>query len=105
MAIRQLLRRDLDKPITVQLQESQDLKDKQKADGTNAARENARTGNGHAKIRLKLRTGREEMVKTRDRPLSSDLPKPFKMPEKFYEYPWEVQRTMAIRQQLRARQQ
>ena len=86
MAIRQLLKGD-------QLQVTQDVNESQKA--TNAAKENARTGDDPDKIHKELHTKEEE---SHEKPLR---PKPFKIPEKFYEYPWEVQRTMAIRQMLR----
>ena len=74
------------------------MKEKHKADRNNAVRENTRTGDNSAKIHLKSHTGRGEMAETREKLLR---PRPLKAPEKLYEYPRKVQRTMAIRQLLR----
>ena len=64
-------------------------------EATNAAKENARTGDSPAKIRMKLHSMREEMEKTWEKLLK---PKHPKIPEKFYKYPWEVQMAMVNRQ-------
>ena len=95
MAIRQLLRGDLEEPVTAQLQMAQDVKERYKAEATNAGREDTRTRDDPDKIRMESHTKGEE---SREKPLR---PKPFKFPEKFYEYPWEGVLTMAVRRMLR----
>ena len=91
-AIRQLLRNNQMGPVAAKLQMAKDE--------TNAAREeNLKTGNNPPKVLLKLHTGSpEEMSETQEKLLR---PKPFKVPEKFYEYPRKVERTMAVRQLLK----
>ena len=96
MAIRKL-RIGAQETITPQPQVNQDVTEKQGAEATKAARENARIGD-HAKIHEELHTKGEEMEETQKK---LPRPEPFK---KFYEYPWEVQRAMSIVQQLRENQ-
>ena len=69
-------------PVAAQLQVSQDLKEKQKADQTNASREKTKTGDGPEQIRLKLQGRRRKIAETRKKLLI-----PLKVPEKFYGYP------------------
>ena len=51
MAVRHMLRGDLEEPVTAQLQVTQDVKGGHKAEATNVGEENAGTGDDPVKIR------------------------------------------------------